>query len=239
MVDERGTHRARHRLCGVEVRTLLCSGTATIHDGGMYRRSLVPVEHMHNRDWHESMAFDWGCWSQGRFSCPATGTLQPCGDDDGKKAYQNTMEVPGVLPDGDYVFSMVWFGGVHHHLDKAGFADYYTCAFVRIEGGTMEESYTPRFTPGQDRMNGKDGTCLTASTFPRECNGAKCTQNKVSRTLPKPFKDGRTPAPLLRSTIDAASTASRKNTTEFVLRYKDTGKQIPAEPLFEALSKCT
>lgn len=208
------------------------------HDGGMYRRSLVPVEHMNDRDWHESMAFDWGCWSQGRFSCPATGTLKPCGTDSGKKAYHNTMVVPSVLPDGDYVFSMVWFGGAHHHLDKAGFADYYTCAFVTIQGGALEDSYTPSFTPGQDRMNGKDGTCLTASSFPGECGGTRCSQNKVSRTIPKPFQRKGKPAPLLRSTIEAALGATRKNATDTsgrsVLRYRDTGGAIPVDPQFHS-----
>lgn len=206
------------------------------HDGGMYRRSLVPVEKMHDRDWHESMAFDWGCWSQGRFSCPATGTLKPCGTDSGKKAYHNTMEVPTVLPDGDYVFSMVWFGGVHHHLDKAGFADYYTCAFVTIQGGELEESYTPRFAPGEDRMNGKDGTCLTASTFPRECGGTKCLQNKVTRSVPKLFQGNKKPAPLRRSTVGTAIAAARKNATDtsgsFVLRYTDTGGAVPVDAPF-------
>lgn len=209
------------------------------HDGGMYRRSLVPIERMHDREWHESMAFDWGCWSQGRFSCPATGTLKSCGTDSGKKAYHNTMEVPSVLPDGDYVFSMVWFGGLHHHLDKAGFADYYTCAFVTIQGGEFEESYTPRFTPGKDPMNGKDGTCFTAATSPRECGGTKCLGKKPTRSLPKPFEGGKKPAPLRRSTVEKAVRAARRNATDasgsFTLRYTDTGSPIPVDAPFHNL----
>lgn len=208
------------------------------HDGGMYRRSFVPVEHMHDRDWHDSMAFDWGCWSQGRFSCPATGIFKPCGTDKGKEAYHNSFEVPAVLPDGDYVFSMVWFGGVHFELEKAGFDDYYTCAFVTIQGGDFAESYTPTFTPGQDRMNGKDGTCLTTSTFPRECGGTKCEDRKPFRTVAKPFEGGKSPAPLRRSTVESAVEAARKNTTQasgnFVLRYTDTGGPVPIDVPFHS-----
>ena len=79
------------------------------HRGGLYRRSLVPVQHMFDRGWHCRGAFEWGCWSQGSFKC---GRSQLCGEDQFGISYKSRMKVPLVFPDGDYVFAQVWYGGV-------------------------------------------------------------------------------------------------------------------------------
>lgn len=107
------------------------------HEGGFYRRSLVPVDNMFDISWHARTAFGWGCWSQGTFLCgglPASGS---CGTDLRGLAYSNNMTVPAVFPDGDYVFAMVWYGGIDLPKRVTFFPDYYTCAFVRIEGGPL------------------------------------------------------------------------------------------------------
>jgi len=60
---------------------------------------------------HEHFAFRWGCWSAGRFVCSAENRRKLCIDDrlDEKwaQAFSEHMEVPKVVPDGDYVLSFV------------------------------------------------------------------------------------------------------------------------------------
>ncbi len=110
------------------------------HEGGFYRRSPVPVKHMFDPAWHAKTAFDYGCWSQGVYKC---GHAFDCGTDKDGYAYSNYMEIPRVFPDGDYVFAMVWYGGIHWQRQRAYFPDFYACAFVRIEGGPYHTRYKP------------------------------------------------------------------------------------------------
>ncbi len=72
------------------------------HEGGFYKRALVPVKYMHNRYWHKKTSFEWGCWAQNRYMC---GRKRSCGTDRRGFAYRNFMQVPTVFPDGDYVVS--------------------------------------------------------------------------------------------------------------------------------------
>lgn len=78
------------------------------HRGGFYRRSLVPVKHMFDHAWHKKTAFDFGCWAQGTFNCGKDTPL--CGGDKKGRAYRNSIKIPSVFPDGDYVFAQVWYG---------------------------------------------------------------------------------------------------------------------------------
>lgn len=188
------------------------------HEGGFYRRSLVPVHYMFSHYWHAKTAFEYGCWSQGRFKCGRSGELEPCGTDLRGFAYQNNMTVPNMFPDGDYVFAMVWYGGLHWRLKKADFANYFTCSFVRVAGGSLYKSHIPKFVPGKSIVNREAGKCLTSSTFVGECNWEKCLENKVESTKPREFQDGRTPAPLLLKDL----TIAMYNTSSFRMRYHDS-----------------
>jgi len=77
------------------------------HNGGFYRRSLVPVNKMFDHKWHKLTAFDYGCWSQGKFQCNNC-PLQKhhkkcsyswyCGGDKTGKAYKNKVVIPPVFP---------------------------------------------------------------------------------------------------------------------------------------------
>eukprot|EP00171_Calliarthron_tuberculosum_P009507 IDg9507t1 len=63
------------------------------HEGGFYRRSLVPVRHMNDYKWHKKAAFEWGCFTQNRYYC---GHKPACGTDKEQYAYRNSMRVPSV-----------------------------------------------------------------------------------------------------------------------------------------------
>ncbi len=157
------------------------------HIGGFYRRSLVPVKHMMDRDWHQKAAFEWGCWSQGTFQC---GQSDKCGGDNKNRAYKNQMTVPTVFPDGDYVFAQVWYGGLHWQGKKPKYSDYYACSFVRVEGGPLTSTYKSIFTPGAKKRNIPAGVCATGSVRTNECGGEACESGPVKETKPAEFQNG-------------------------------------------------
>lgn len=169
------------------------------HEGGYFRRSLVPVKHMFDPAWHKKTAFEWGCWNQNRYQC---GKNPECGTDKKGFAYRNEMTVPTVFPDGDYVFSMLWFGGLHWRRNKALFSDYYTCAYVRIRGGQLSRSHRPSFIRGKNHRKVKPGTCASTSSFAGECGGVPCDKNDVMEDVPGIFRNGRTPPQVLLGDLD-------------------------------------
>lgn len=178
------------------------------HEGGFYRRSLVPVKHMFSTEWHIKTAFDFGCWSQGTFQC---GKSKECGTDKRGRAYRNKMIVPTVVPDGDYVFAMVWYGGLDYKRSIAKYSDYTACAYIRIKGGNFEESYKPVFQPGIKKPKGVPaGTCQTTSSFVLECGGGPCENKKPYSAKPGEFQDGKSPSKVLLSQYDKNAMADAK-----------------------------
>lgn len=194
------------------------------HKDGFYRRSLVPInrgtsepfKYMNDPEAHEKTAFNWGCWSQGLFKCRLA-QLKPCRVDKGGLAYTNLMVVPDVLPDGDYVFSMTWFGGSNRTEVKrkkdaeAKFSNFAACAYVTIRGGDeLVDAYKRTFTQGyqeeSDKMPDEDlepHQCWSTSSKVRECGGVKCRGRKVKAMTPGQFnKTEDHPQQLLRSTIN-------------------------------------
>lgn len=162
------------------------------HEGGFYRRSLVPVKYMNSASWHKRTAFEWGCFTQNKFHC---GRAASCGTDHKGDAYRNSVRIPNVFPDGDYVFAQVWFGGLHPNRRQAHFSDYHTCAFVRIRGGSLHGSYSPTFVPGHNfRNNVPRGKCASTSQWAGQCNrGLPCYGNRVRMGVPGAFAHGRRP----------------------------------------------
>lgn len=156
------------------------------HQGGFVRRALVPISHMRNRRWHARTAFEWGCFSSGRHRCKRQ--RGRCGSDKRKFAYSATVKVPLVYPDGDYVFAQAWFGGLHWTRKRAYFANYYTCAFVRIRGGPQRPRFFPRWAPASGW-----GKCVTTSDRLGECDGIRCKRNPVVATVPAVFQKGKRP----------------------------------------------
>lgn len=98
---------------------------ACADEGGFYRRSLVPVRHMFNAKIHRKTAFQFGCWEDGRTKCKGSGRNM-CGTDDERYIYQNAMVVPTNIPDGKYVFAMVWYGGLKYTRKRPLFPDYHS-----------------------------------------------------------------------------------------------------------------
>lgn len=83
------------------------------HWDGFYRRSLVPISSnedpkMFDEEWHKRTAFDHGCWTQGEFQ---SGQNDVCGADQRGRSYKNSITIPSIYPDGDYIFGQLWYGG--------------------------------------------------------------------------------------------------------------------------------
>lgn len=176
------------------------------HEGGFYRRSLVPVKHMFSTSWHEKTAFDFGCWTQGSFQC---GKAKACGTDKKGRAYRNKMTVPKVVPNGDYVFAMVWYGGLDYKRSKAMFSDYTSCAYVRIRDGPLEMSHKPIFQAGANKPKGVPaGTCESTSSFVLQCGGGPCNGKKPFTGKPGEFKNGGSPPNVLLSQYDRNAMAN-------------------------------
>ena len=162
------------------------------HSGGFYRRSLVPIKHMHSHEWHQRTAFEYGCWSQGTFKC---GKRRVCGKDMKGLAYKNTMVVPDMVPDGVYAFAQAWYGGVDWRLTSPKYSDYYACSFIRIQGGNpVRWAVTPKFVPSATKKKGVPmGKCRTGALRALECKGAECSHKKVKYSVPLEFLNGRKP----------------------------------------------
>lgn len=84
------------------------------HEGGFVRWALVPVSQMGDAAAHARYAFKWGCWSSGRFTCNDRNRKALCLDDRLNErwatAFSDRVEIPSVVPDGDYVLSFVCMG---------------------------------------------------------------------------------------------------------------------------------
>lgn len=166
------------------------------HNNGFIRFAIVPVQKMMDRSWHRKLAIFYGCWAQGAFLC--SGYL--CGVDGQGIGFKRVMQIPSIYPDGDYVFAMVWYGGVHLPVSKESyFSDYYSCSFVRIEGGTAVGGvYQPVYKTdmiANDRRGRIDGTCFAAIDEPGVCENDGC-DGPPQWTVPRRFKNNSMPDPI-------------------------------------------
>lgn len=161
------------------------------HEGGYFRRSLVPVDHMFDFKWHKKTAFEWGCFTQGRYKC---GYNSRCGSDKNGYAYSSNVRVPEVYPDGVYVFAQAWFGGLHWRRKRAFFSDYYSCAYVRIQGGPLIRTYKPTFWAGKHhRASVPKNTCGSTSADLNDCNGNPCHGKPLVYDVAGAFRNGKRP----------------------------------------------
>ncbi|CAN8071063.1 unnamed protein product [Agarophyton chilense] len=143
------------------------------HDGGFVRLSLVPLDERMRREAHDALAFHYGCWSEGEFSCKRTEQHRDCGFDRDNLAYRVSVVVPTTHPDGVYVLGWAWYGGGTVTSD---FGDYYDCAFVHIRGGPLTDTFsatfrgnaavrTPSNVPGCVAAVDRLGVCRTEPCF--------------------------------------------------------------------------
>lgn len=159
------------------------------HIGGFVRFSLVPKHLRMNKQAHERMAFRYACFESGKHQC----NLQNCGTD--VWLYKTNVVIPTSYPDGNYILSWAWFGGIS--VGKSYFGDYYSCTPVRIQGGPTTASYTPIFEGGENLYN--SSRCRTAVDRLGICVREPCRGHNEKKMKPYPFSENRAPAPIRAS----------------------------------------
>lgn len=177
------------------------------------RHTLVPVDEMMDKRAHERNAFHYSCFG----AHPVQATKADSKEDkwgysiagnDGLKIapgyYETKVTMPRCVPDGDYVFGWVWYGGTGGSVsnteyteppfNKGYFTDYWSCSFVRVEGGdALGSSCTPEFV--NDMSKWSDEGCMSANDAPGVCRSEPCVVWGDFQK-PRPFKNGEVPAAL-------------------------------------------
>lgn len=163
-------------------------------ESGFVRFTLVPIDRMMDRSAHEKFTFQVSCWASGLHRCRSR-NVHVCGNDAEGKAYQVPIVVPSAYPDGVYAFGWAWYGGGDFR-GRSFFGDYYSCSFIRIEGGSpVVPSCKPVFVPG---LNTKyaDG-CVSAASRIGQCSREPCHIGTVHKMTPRNL-----PGSILRRDID-------------------------------------
>ena len=161
------------------------------HDpSGFVKFSIVPYEDRCRGPLHKKMSFYYTCWGRGLYRCYG----DECGTDSNGEAFSADVELPTVLPDGEYMVGWTWYGG--GNLRKAGnmghWSDYFSCTHITIKGGAMTKTYTPRWRPG-DGAEYTDG-CMSSVDKVGLCRvGEDCRDTEMKVMPPAEFKDGTTP----------------------------------------------
>lgn len=178
------------------------------HRGGFARMSMVPVKSMWERTVHTLLAFYYTCWDSHIHNCGSG--FESCGSDKNGEAMQTTVTIPTCLPDGDYVMGWVWYGGLHSNRKTGKFADYFSCAHVRISGGAaLTQTCTARFVNGNTGESVRDGKCQSGSDQPGYCKeNDDCLSRPASFMVPRPFASGQSKTFTLDDVNNAASGAA-------------------------------
>lgn len=158
----------------VKVRSVLNN-----HRGGFTRLALVPVEAMWNERAHDRLATHYSCWGSTRVPCG--GGFYNCGTARNQQAGETTFTIPPCLPDGSYVLSYAWFGGL---TTKKGIPDYHHCAHVRIAGGNPASgTCQPQFLSNRD-------SCTASARKVGDCKVTGCASGVVFQARPAGFEGG-------------------------------------------------
>lgn len=155
------------------------------HHGGFASFSMVPARHIHNVTMHNRFTLFHTCWEAGEHRCAP---YEDCGTDQARLAYQSTMKVPSVFPDGIYALRFVWYGGLHFKRHHGHFADYASCSFIRVHGGGQVTSapFSPFFTPGHGRHI-RRGKCEASADAIGQCGNAPCVNRTMFTAIPRRF----------------------------------------------------
>lgn len=174
------------------------------HEGGFLRWSLVPLHLAANAAAHERFAFETMCWATGKYTCATEEESRVhCVGDQQNSAYKAEITVPPVVPDGTYILSMVWYGGVRLGTHESTFGDYYSCSRVAISGGApLAPSFSPVFDPAAHTA-GAARSCDSSTDTVGQCRTEPCRTASggprfVGRPdmVPSTFAAGRSPPPL-------------------------------------------
>ena len=175
------------------------------HGGGFVRMALVPLSKKLDPKWHKYTAFHYGCFESGQYKC--RGEIE-CGGDGKGYGYSQTIRIPTVFPDGNYMFMLVWFGGLRNTRDVARYSDYHAASHVRIRGGQITRSHKPEFKPMKSPYKYgptvPKGKCISTSLWVGECGGEECSKRKAIMTVPGTFRDGHKPETILTDKIRKA-----------------------------------
>lgn len=155
------------------------------------RFSLVPTHLRMDKQAHNKLAFRYSCFESGKHVCE----FESCGTD--VWLYKTDVQIPTSHPDGDYVLSWAWFGGLS--VQKSYFGDYFSCTFVRISGGELTSSYTPVFDPGEKTRH--NNNCQSSVDRLGTCNMEPCLGYPEMKMQPYPFMEKQGPKPILSSWI--------------------------------------
>lgn len=156
------------------------------HRGGFVRFSLVPSQLRMDKDAHNRLAFRYSCFESGKHVCE----FEHCGTD--VWLYKTEVQIPTSYPDGDYVLSWAWFGGLT--MTTSYFGDYYSCVFVRIHGGELTSSYNPIFHPGESTVY--ENTCRSSVDRLGVCHTEPCLGRREQKMKPFPFLQNGGPGPI-------------------------------------------
>lgn len=188
---------------------------------GFQRLAIVPVNKRLDKGAHEKFAIDYSCWDIGMRPCAGE-----CGSDKDGMQYGKTITVPSCIPDGTYVFGMVWYG----FLD----ADWWSCSYIEISGGTLSATCDEVvFTPGKSIRN-EPGYCLSGADDLGICSieGATCGGSKnKEQIVPKPFKNGGALTPL--TSADYGSSSNPEEPSEPVTKAPVSSTSEPSSTVTE------
>lgn len=167
------------------------------HGGGFIRFSIIPTDRMFDPDQQRRYAFFFGCWQQGELNCKASG----CGGGDKNGwIFTRNVTIPNAIPDGRYIFSMAWYGGVQGGKAKTEpgyFSDYYSCSYIEISGGRpITVSFQPTYNPGISELRGipPEGKCLSSVDDTGICTARfECQALTAENRLPLQFQNGKNP----------------------------------------------
>lgn len=180
--------------------------TRNNHVGGFVRFSLVPNGMRMNRQAHSELAFRYSCFESGSHTCDIE-EKQGCGTD--TLLYQAKVEIPKCYPDGDYVLSWAWFGGLS--MGSSLFGDYYSCSFVQIQGGEKKDKCEPRFQPGENTR--KPDSCYSSVGAVGICEKEPCLGRKGKAIKPSAFLKPQTSLPI-QKWIDYANSLKEQERGE-------------------------
>lgn len=78
---------------------------------------------------------------------------------------------------------------------KPRFIDDFTCKFVRIAGGPLEDSHTPVFKVRKNKLRSTipAGICASSNVFVGECDGKPFFDNGASESVPGANLFGKAP----------------------------------------------
>lgn len=142
---------------------------------------MVPVDKLMDKALHDKYTFQISCWGAGLHNCPSR-AIHVCGNDVEGKALQVQITVPTIYPDGVYAFGWAWYGGGDFR-DRSFFGDYYSCSFVRIQGGAaVTAEWTPRFVAGRGAPY--SDSCMSATNKLGVCPKEPCHVGNVKRMKP-------------------------------------------------------